>query len=151
MRVEFREKKENNNLFFMCSLIDCICRLTKNHKNIVVNILGKDMLNKIYELADVYHCEPLENTAKDFIENFKIPTGSFDCTKNVYYEIPDSYAIGKVYKRLIIETSQNENLGYIDAAYKIFQSDICNKIEDFNSALYYDNAHNIYLFYKETA
>ena len=40
-----REKKEYNDLFFVCSLIEYIARKTKNHRNVVVNAIGKEKLN----------------------------------------------------------------------------------------------------------
>ena len=52
-----REDKKDNDLFFTCSLIDYIGRKTKNPRALVVNVLGKRRLEKIYELADVYHSE----------------------------------------------------------------------------------------------
>lgn len=36
-----REKKEHNDLFFVCSLVEYIGRKTKNHRNVVVNAIGK--------------------------------------------------------------------------------------------------------------
>ena len=41
-------------LFFVCGLIDYIARKTKNKRADIVNWLGKDRLQKIYDLADVY-------------------------------------------------------------------------------------------------
>ena len=40
-------------LFFVCGLIDYIARKTKNKRADIVNWLGKDRLQKIYDLADV--------------------------------------------------------------------------------------------------
>ena len=40
-------------LFFVCGLIDDIARKTKNKRADIVNWLGKDRLQKIYDLADV--------------------------------------------------------------------------------------------------
>ena len=41
-------------LFLVCGLIDYIARKTKNKRTDIVNWLGKDWLQKIYDLADVY-------------------------------------------------------------------------------------------------
>ena len=41
-------------LFFVCGLIDYIARKTKNKRTDIVNWLGKDWLEKIYDLADVF-------------------------------------------------------------------------------------------------
>ena len=54
------ENKEDNDLFFLCSLIEYIARKTKNTKKTVVEKLGKKNIQKIYDLADVYHSENIE-------------------------------------------------------------------------------------------
>jgi hypothetical protein len=45
--MEGREDKVANNLFFLCSLIEYIGRETKNHRNIIVNAIGKNELQHI--------------------------------------------------------------------------------------------------------
>ena len=65
-------------LFFVCGLIDYIARKTKNKRTDIVNWLGKDWLQKIYDLADVYHCDNIDRVCEDFIEEAKIPDGIFD-------------------------------------------------------------------------
>lgn len=75
-------------------------------------------------------------------------TGNYDTAKNVHFEIPSVFDIGKVYKRLILVLMKKENLDILTATIRIFTSKICKKIEDFNSSLYYDTPDNIYLFYK---
>lgn len=60
-----QEKKEYNDLFFVCSLIEYIGRKTKNHRNVVVNAIGKDKLRHLYELADVYHSDNIDKISDD--------------------------------------------------------------------------------------
>ena len=55
-----REDKKDNDLFYTCSLIDYISRKTKNIRADVVNQLGRKRLEKIYDLADVYHCDNID-------------------------------------------------------------------------------------------
>lgn len=55
-----REDKKQNDLFFVCSLIDYIARQAKNERKVVVNALGKDELEHLYDLADVYHSENID-------------------------------------------------------------------------------------------
>ena len=55
-----RETQKDNDLFFTCSLIDYIARKTKNIRADIVNQLGKERLEKIYDLADVYHCDNIK-------------------------------------------------------------------------------------------
>lgn len=69
---EGREPKKDNDLFYTCSLIDYIARRTKNVRADVVNQLGKERLERIYDLADVYHCDNIERVCDDFVEEAHI-------------------------------------------------------------------------------
>lgn len=73
-----RESRKDNDLFFTCSLIDYIGKKTKNTRADVVNALGKKRLEKIYDLADVYHSDNIDRVSDDFIEECKITKGNFD-------------------------------------------------------------------------
>ena len=75
---EGRESKKDNDLFYTCSLIDYIARKTKNTRADVVNKLGKQRIDKIYDLADVYHCDNIDRVSDDFIEEAGIQEGNFD-------------------------------------------------------------------------
>ena len=68
--------KNNSDLFFLCSLIEYIARRTKNRRSDVVYRLGDD-LSRIYEYADVFHCEPIEKVADDFMQKDAISEGNY--------------------------------------------------------------------------
>ena len=104
-----RENPKDNDLFFTCSLIDYIARKTKNTR--------KD----------------------DFIREASIGNGSFDNVKDCRYAIPSHWDIGKVYKRLIKGAAEEERTGIIDALLKVYNSFISDKIDDYNSSMYYEN------------
>ena len=59
-------KKRDEALFYTCSLIEYISRITKNKRIDVVKMLGDD-IGRIYEYQDVFHCEPVEKVADDFL------------------------------------------------------------------------------------
>ena len=69
---EGRESKKDNDLFYTCSLIEYIARKTKNTRADIVNQLGQKRLEKIYELADVYHSDNIDRVSDDFIEEAQI-------------------------------------------------------------------------------
>lgn len=149
MKQEAREKAKDNDLFYLCGLIDYIARKTKNTRSDVVNKLGKERLEKIYDLADVYHCDNLERVSDDFIEEAKIIDGDYDNVGCCRYSIPSHWDIGKVYKRLIKQVSSNENISAVDALVKVYNSFISPKIDDYNSSVYYENPSYIYECYRE--
>ena len=146
---EGRESKKDNDLFYTCSLIDYIARKTKNIRADIVNNLGKKNLEKIYDLADIYHCDNIESVSEEFIEKCNIRDGYFDNVGECKYAIPTYWDIGKVYKRLIKQVSENEEIPVIDALIKVYNSFISEKIDDYNSSVYYENPSYIFESYKE--
>lgn len=139
MENKGREPAKENDLFFTCSLIDYIARKTTNTRATVVNTLGKKNLEKIYDLADIYHSDNIDRVSGDFIKEAKISTGNFDNVSACQYAIPSHWDIGKVYKRLIKSVAEYEKIGVIDALFKVYNSFISAKIDDYNSSMYYEN------------
>ena len=137
--VNGREEKKDNDLFFTCSLIDYIARKTKNKRNVVVNAIGKKQIEKIYDLADIYHSDNIERVSDDFIEQSGIKEGNFDNVKECNYAIPSHWDIGKVYKRLIKAVAEHEKIEVIDALIKVYNSFLSDKIDDYNSSMYYES------------
>lgn len=144
-----RENPKDNDLFYTCSLIDYIARKTKNVRSYVVNQLGKEQIEKIYDLADVYHCDNIERVAEDFINESNIQNGEFDNVGTCQYIIPSYWDIGKVYKRLIKMVAEKENIKVIDALIRVYNSFISEKIDDYNSSVYYENPSYIFTCYEE--
>ena len=66
-------EKNNSNLFFTCSLIEFIGRKMLLPRRSAVDALGKEAVERIYDYADIFHCEPIEKVAAEFIEEYKIP------------------------------------------------------------------------------
>lgn len=144
-----REDKKDNDLFYTCSLIDYIARETKNTRADIVNQLGKQRIEKIYELADVYHCDTMERVGTDFIEEAQIKSGTFDNVRDCRYAIPSYWDIGKVYKRLIKQVAQEEGKQVVDALMEVYNSFISPKIDDYNSSMYYENPSYLLACYLE--
>lgn len=142
-----REKKEYNDLFFVCSLIEYIGRKTKNHRNVVVNAIGEKRLQHIYELADVYHSENIDKITDELISNYSIEQGAFDNVAEGKYLIPTHWDIGKVYKRLIVDICNKQHKEPIDTLIAVYNSWLSRKIEDFNSSVYYESPGYLYESY----
>ena len=138
-----REDKKSNDLFYVCSLIDYIARKTTNRRKDVVNQLGKNHIQKMYDLADVYHSDNIDRVSDDFIELANIINGSFDNVGSCQYNIPSHWDIGKVYKRLILGIARERNVDMIDALFQAYNSFVSEKIDDYNSSFYYENSFNI--------
>ncbi|MCL2041145.1 MAG: hypothetical protein FWG84_03775 [Bacteroidales bacterium] len=142
-----REDKNANNLFFLCSLIEYISRKTKNHRNVVVNAIGRDALQHIFDLADVYHCENMDKLSFELTKKHNIETGIFDNVADAKYAIPTHWDIGKVYKRLIMAINKRGNKSLMDALSEVYNSWLSRKIEDFNSSVYYESPEYLFQSY----
>ena len=103
-------KRNNSSLFFTCSLIECIGRRLRQRRSAVVAAMGQSEIERVYQYADVLHCEPLEKVAEDTIEDCKLQPGNFDNVKDCRYTVPDVWTIGKVYARLIEDLSEEDNI-----------------------------------------
>ena len=144
-----RESTKDNNLFFTCSLIEYIARKTKNRRKDVVSALDKKNISKIYELADVYHSDNISRVSDDFINAAEIQEGTFDNVAKCQYSIPSHWDIGKVYKRLIKSVAEYEKIDVIDALLKVYKSFLSDKIDDYNSSMYYENPSYLFECYLE--
>lgn len=139
-------KKNNNNLFFTCSLIEYIARQTLNRRSDVVKYLNQDV-ERIYDYADVFHCEPILKVADDFISRCSIPRGSFDNVSSCKYTIPDYWDIGEVFERLIEDCYEEEDV--VKGIKEVYSSWLADKILDFNSDLYYQSRDYLAICYRE--
>ena len=142
-----RESERDNNLFFLCSLIEYVGRLTKNHRSVVVNAMGRKKLQHVFDLADVYHCENMDKLADDLIREHEIEERTFDNVAWAKYSIPTHWDIGKVYKRLIIAVATNRNMEIVDALTEVYNSWLSRKIEDFDYGVYYESPEYLYQSY----
>ena len=126
----------NTALFYTCSLVEYIGRKTHNERSLVVQLLGTD-LDRIYKFQDVFHCEPIEKVADDFIHRAKIPVGNFDNIGTCKYTIPNYWDIGDVFSRLVEDCFPEMN--DIDGIHAVFCSWIAPKIMNYNSDLFYQS------------
>lgn len=138
-----REDKKSNDLFFTCSLIEYMARKTKNKRSDVVDALGKATIEKIYNLADVYHSDNLDTVSDSFIEEAGISDGCFDNVSAARYAVPSHWDMGKVYKRLILGIAKERQMSVTDALFAAYHSFVSDKIDDYNSSFYYDAPQNI--------
>lgn len=139
--------KNNNDLFYTCSLIEFIGRKTKRTRRDVVDALGMDRIDRIYEYADVFHCEPIEKTATEFIEESNIESGDFDNVKDCRYTVPDYWDIGEVYERLIEDSYEDDNI--VQGLWEVYHSWIDEHISDYNTDFYYQSRDYIAACYDE--
>ena len=135
----------DNRLFYTCSLIEHIGRETNNRRFAIVDALGSENTARIYDYADVFHCEPMEAVSAQWRERCGIQAGEFDNITVCRYRLPTSWDIGKVYCRLI------QSLGgdVMRTLHEVYSSWLASKIDDYNIAVYYMSPEYLFAAYKE--
>ena len=141
--------KNNSDLFYTCSLIEFIGRQQKLKRSEVVQRLGIKIITRIYQYADVFHCEPIEKTADDFITRCNIPEGNFDNVADCRYSVPDYWTIGEVYERLVEDVSGEDMEHIMERLMDVYTSWIDDAISNYNTDFFYQSREYIHECYKE--
>ena len=131
-------EKDKDDLYYVCSLIEYLGRVTKNHRSTVVKILGKEEIDRQLYLAEVNHCLSFEEVSDELIKYFNIENGDFDTVSECKYAVPTYLSIGKVYQRLILDVKKPDE-DVEDTLFNVFNSFISDDISNFNSSVYYSN------------
>lgn len=138
--------KEQNDLFYVCSLIEYIARKTKNKRKIVVEKLGPEGVRKQLYDAEVNHCLSFEQVSDELIEQYRITQGVFDTISDCKYTIPSETEIGRLYSIMIEDCAKPGN--EVEELIQIFSSFISDKISDFKTDIYYQNPSYLECSYK---
>lgn len=139
------EEIQEDDLYFMCYMIERIARILHVRNKDVVNRIGYDELVKKISLANVLHSENPLKVADDWIKEYELKNGDFDILdvdKELVSKPPTETQMGKVYKRLIINTL-GSNEDYIQGLIRVYNSEICEIIDDYNSSAYYEPSPTI--------
>ena len=54
-----------------------------------------------------------------------------------------------MYKRLIKQVAEDEKIDVVDALFQVYRSFLSNKIDDYNSSVYYENPSYLFECYKQ--
>lgn len=129
-----------NDLYFVCYMIERTARQLKQPNKYVVNTMGHDELAKKLSLADTLHSENPLAVSSDWIDEYHLQTGNHNVSAvqpDLCSQIPTATQMGKVYKRLILNTMQlNED--YADAILRVYNNPICEVIDNYNTSAYYE-------------
>ena len=139
------EEITENDLYFLCYMIERVARKLYQRNKYVVNHISKDEWERLISLASVLHCENPKKIEAEWIEEYKLEKGDFDITevdKELVDEIPSETQMGKVYMRLIVSTLQPEE-DYIDGMIRVYNDEICEVIDNYNSSAYYEPSYVI--------
>lgn len=134
------EKVSKDDLYFVCYMIERVARKLKQPNKYVANTIGHDELAKKLSLADILHSENPLAVEADWIDAYQLVAGDYDVTKvnpDLCESIPTATQMGKVYKRLILNTLQS-NEDYADAIIRVYNNPICEVLDNYNTSAYYE-------------
>ena len=140
------EKIQQNDLFFMCSMIERVARKIYQRNKYVVNVLGYENLYHLISLANVLHCENPDKVVDDWINEYHLKKGTFN--KELCTIIPTPLDMGKVYMRLIVDTAL-ANEDYVLGIIRVYNDDICKILDNYTNGAFYEPSYVIARAYKE--
>ena len=130
---------------FICYMIERVARRLHQKNSYVVNKLGKENLNHLISVANVLHCKNPLDVEDEWIDEYRLEGGNLDIT-DVDYDlvdtIPTALQIGKVYERLIHDTAMS-NETEVEGIIRVYNDEICEKIDNYNCSAYYEPSYVI--------
>ncbi|WP_031556620.1 hypothetical protein [Lachnospira multipara] len=139
------EEIEENDLFFVCSMIERVARQLHQRNKYVVNTIGRDNLYHLLSVANVLHSENPLKVADDWIKDYNLKAGDFDITdidRDLAERIPTALEMGSVYKRLILDTMTSKE-NYVDGIIRVYNNDLCKVIDNYNCSAFYEPSYVI--------
>ncbi len=139
------EEIQMDDLFFVCYMIERVARHVKQKNKYVVNKIGTDGLYHLLSCANVLHCENPLKVEEDWVKEYNLKDGDYDITavdKEMATIVPSQLDMGAVYQRLIRDTmSSDEN--YVEDIIRVYNSDICDVIDNYNCSAFYEPSYVI--------
>ena len=139
------EEITRDDVKFICYMIERVARRLHQKNSYVVNKLGKENLNHLISVANVLHCKNPLDVEDEWIDEYRLEGGNLDIT-DVDYDlvdtIPTALQIGKVYERLIHDTAMS-NETEVEGIIRVYNDEICEKIDNYNCSAYYEPSYVI--------
>ena len=149
--VFFEEEITENDLYFLCYMIERVARKLHQRNYYVVNHISKTEWIRLISLANVLHCENPLKIEDEWIKEYKLEKGEYnicDVNSKLVDHIPTETQMGKVYTRLIVDTLLKEE-NYIDGLIRVYNNEICNTLDNYNCSAYYEPSYVIARAYNE--
>ena len=131
--------KAYDNMFYLCWLLERLCRSTDLPHKDLVKMIGVERLQHYYDYAEAYHCENPDKVVGELAEEIGLPTPP------LYSQLPDDKTnppfskIAKSAARVINDVC-GENC-YVQGVYDYYTS--------FLPPILADSANNLYWSSKE--
>lgn len=145
------EQVTENDLYFICYMIERVARKLHQTNKYVVNSIKKEELMRLLSLANVLHCENPLKVESDWIKEYVLQMGDFNIgivNPDLDVNIPSETQMGKVYMRLILDTLISSE-DFADGIIRVYNHPICEIIDNYNSSAFYEPSYVITRAYNE--
>lgn len=142
-----------NDLYYLCYMIERVARKLHQQNRYVVNALTKAQWRHLISCAQVLHCENPLQVEAEWIREYSLKQGDFYIDvvdKELCAQIPAPTQMGKVYCRLIVATLSSDE-DYIDGMVRVYNAPICAVIDNYNASAYYEPSYVIARAYANDA
>ena len=134
-----------DDLYFVCYMIERVARHIKQKNKYVVNTIGRDGFYHLLSCAGALHCENPLKVEHDWIEDYSLKDGNYDITavdRKLAEIIPSPLDMGAVYQRLIRDTMDSKE-DYVDGIMRVYNDEICDVIDNYNCSAFYEPSYVI--------
>lgn len=123
MNLYFKDEKiTDNDLYFLCYMIERVARKLYRPNKYVVENIPKEEWRRLISLANVLHSENPLKIEDEWIDEYQLQKGNVDITDvgaELVDEIPTATQMGNVYMRLILSTLLSEE-DYVDGLIRVY-------------------------------
>lgn len=116
-------------LLFVCGLIEHVGRAYGLERHVVVNTMGRETLQNLYDYADVFHCQSLEDNLVELEEYIVFPKGNYTTHVDARFYVPSEYEVARVYVRLIQDLGKEG----VDGVFAVYNSFLSGMITDYSN------------------
>ena len=145
------EEITRDDVKFICYMIERVARRLHRKNSYVVNKIGKENLNHLISVANVLHSKNPLDVEDEWISEYQLVEGNEDVTDVDYTlvdRVPTPLQMGKVYRRLILDTLQ-PNETEVEGIIRVYNNEICDKIDNYNCSAYYEPSYVIARAYNQ--
>ena len=135
-----QESLTENDLYFLCYMIERVARKLQQPNRYVVEALGYDELYRQLSLASVLHSANPAQVEYDWIEENHLKQGDYrvcDVRSDLNVTIPTPTQMGKVYKRLILNTLQPGE-DWVKGLIRVYCNPLCKILDNYNCSAFYE-------------
>jgi len=144
------EEVTDNDLYFLCYMIERVARRLHRENRYVVNMIGAENWKHLISVANVLHARNPLDVEDQWIEDYELTGGDYDVTAvdpMLTDTVPYPTQIGKVYTRLILGTLDARET-YVDGLIRVYNHELCRVIDNYNASAYYEPSYVIERAYR---